>query len=56
MTLGEVISTGQVGAKADAGVGHSRGGGKEVYPGAGAKLFIDRNFNRNQQINSASVK
>ena len=38
------------------------GGGMEVYPGAGnalsagTNLIIDYNFNRNQQVNSVSVK
>ena len=32
------------------------GGGKEVYLGAGTKLFIDHNFNHNRQVNLASVK
>ena len=58
MTFGEVISTGQVGAI----YGSRCGGqitvgeeGREAYLSAGTKLFIDRNFNHNQQINLASV-
>ena len=62
MTLGEVISTGQVCVI----YGSRCGGGGRVTVGkgskldyltikrrlsAGTKLFIDRNFNHNQQIN-----
>ena len=32
------------------------GRGRELYLGASTKLFIDRNFNHNQQVNMASVK
>ena len=40
---------------ADAGGVTVGEGGREVYLGAGIKLFIDYNFNHNQQLNSASV-
>ena len=31
-------------------------GGKGALPGAGIKLFIDHNFNPNQQVNLSSLK
>ena len=58
MTFGEVISTGQVGAIYGSRCGGQvtvGGGGSGVYRDACTKLFIDRNFNHNQEINSASV-
>ena len=63
---GEVIVTGQVSflywSEPKQGVDHHWGRGREVYLGtgdallAGTNLFIDRNFNHNHQVNSASVK
>ena len=62
---GGVIITGQVGSihwSRNRGRVTIGGGGMEVYRGAGTvllagiNLFIDRNFNHNQQVNSASVE
>ena len=42
--------------EAETGGGSQEEGGKGALPGAGTKLFIDRNFKHNQQVNSASLK